>query len=42
MTKLRPGDRFPDVTLESVEGPVRIRERVTDGPLIVAFERHFG
>ena len=42
MAKLEPGDQFPDVTVESVEGPIRIRERAADRPLIVAFERHFG
>ncbi len=42
MGKLEPGDQFPDVTVESVEGPLRVREQAADGPLIVAFERHFG
>jgi peroxiredoxin len=40
--QLRTGDRFPDLTLDSVEGPVRLSERWTERPLVVAFMRHFG
>jgi peroxiredoxin len=36
------GDPFPDLTLESVEGTVRLSERWRDRTLIVAFMRHFG
>ena len=39
---LAPGDLFPDLTLESVEGPVRLSERWRERSLIVAFMRHFG
>jgi len=42
MPTLRPGDRFPNVTLATVGGPVELEERWRDGPLIVAFMRHFG
>jgi len=36
------GDAFPDITLEGREAPVRLSDRWQDGPLVVAFERHFG
>ncbi|HXD56988.1 MAG TPA: peroxiredoxin-like family protein [Thermoleophilaceae bacterium] len=39
---LQAGDRFPDVSLESLEGPVRLSERWTRQPLVIAFMRHFG
>jgi hypothetical protein len=39
---LAPGDRFPDLTLEARGGDLRLSERWRDGPLIVAFMRHFG
>ena len=39
---LQPGDLFPDLALESVEGPVSLSERWAGGTLIVAFMRHFG
>jgi peroxiredoxin len=42
MDSLRVGDPFPDLTLESMEGPVRLADRWADGPLVVAFMRHFG
>lgn len=42
MDRLRVGDTFPDLTLESVDGTVRLSERWADGPLVVAFMRHFG
>ena len=42
MATLKPGDAFPDMTLESREGEVRLSDRWHDGPLIVAFMRHFG
>ena len=42
MGKLSVGDRFPDRTLESAEGPVDIRGRWGGRPLVVAFMRHFG
>jgi peroxiredoxin len=40
--QLRPGDRFPDLILESLEGPVQLSDRWSERPLIVAFMRHFG
>jgi hypothetical protein len=42
MATLKPGDAFPDITLESRDGDVRLSERWREGPLIVAFMRHFG
>jgi hypothetical protein len=42
MGKLAAGDTFPDIALESREGPVQLSERWQRGPLIVAFMRHFG
>jgi hypothetical protein len=42
MATLKPGDAFPDITLESREGDVGLSERRREGPLIVAFVRHFG
>jgi peroxiredoxin len=42
MDSLRVGDAFPDLTLESTEGSVRLSERWADGPLVVVFMRHFG
>jgi peroxiredoxin len=40
--QLRVGDRFPELTLESIEGPVRLAERWSRQPLVIAFMRHFG
>jgi hypothetical protein len=42
MGTLTPGDDFPDITLESREGQVQLADRWRNGPLIVAFMRHFG
>jgi hypothetical protein len=42
MAKLSTGDAFPELTLESVDGPVELKERWMRGPLVVAFMRHFG
>jgi hypothetical protein len=42
MTKLSPGDAFPEISVESADGPVELRERWARGPLVVAFMRHFG
>jgi len=39
---LKAGDNFPDLVLESREGDVALSERWRNGPLIVAFMRHFG
>jgi hypothetical protein len=36
------GDQFPDLTLEAREGDVALKERWRNGPLVVAFMRHFG
>lgn len=40
--KLNLGEAFPELVVESVEGPVELRERWERGPLVVAFMRHFG
>jgi peroxiredoxin len=40
--QLRPGDRFPDLTFDSLDGPVRLAERWSERPLVIAFMRHFG
>jgi hypothetical protein len=40
--RLAEGDPFPEVTVESVDGPVELRERCRRGALVVAFMRHFG
>jgi hypothetical protein len=42
MSKLGTGDKFPDITLETREGQVEVSDRWRDGPLVVAFMRHFG
>jgi peroxiredoxin len=39
---LQRGDVFPELTLDSLEGPARLSERWRDGPLVIAFMRHFG
>ena len=39
---LKPGDKFPDLKVESRDGAVLLSERRREGPLIVAFMRHFG
>jgi hypothetical protein len=42
MARLSVGDAFPELTVESIHGPVELRERWRRGPLVVAFMRHFG
>jgi hypothetical protein len=42
MARLSVGDPFPELTVESMDGPVDLRERWRRGPLVVAFMRHFG
>jgi hypothetical protein len=42
MAPLVNGDSFPDLVLESRDGPVELRDRWKNGPLVVAFMRHFG
>jgi hypothetical protein len=42
LSTLDEGDRFPDLTLEGPDGSERLSERWAKGPLVVAFERHFG
>src|SRR4051812_3787393 len=39
---LEPGDEFPNLKLESVDGRVELRQRWQSGPLVVMFMRHFG
>ena len=42
MPRLSEGDLFPDVAVESVDGPLALQERWKRRPLVVAFMRHFG
>jgi hypothetical protein len=42
MARLSVGDQFPEIVVDSVDGPVELRERWKRGPLVVAFMRHFG
>lgn len=42
MPKLAVGDAFPEISVDSVDGVVELRERWERGPLVVAFMRHFG
>ena len=42
MNRLTAGDVFPDMRLESRGGEVSLAERWRDGPVVVAFMRHFG
>ncbi len=42
MPQLEKGDSFPELTVASTDGPVELRERWRQGPLVVAFMRHFG
>jgi hypothetical protein len=42
MATLAQGDTFPEVTVHSTDGPVELHERWRDGPLVLAFMRHFG
>ena len=42
MSRLSKGDAFPELTVQSTEGPVELGERWKQGPLVVAFMRHFG
>lgn len=39
---LKQGDSFPDLKLVSHDGDVALKERWRNGPLVVAFMRHFG
>jgi hypothetical protein len=39
---LQPGDTFPELKVESREGDVALADRWRNGPLVVAFMRHFG
>lgn len=36
------GERFPDLSLEGVDGKIRLRDRWRQAPTIVTFMRHFG
>lgn len=42
MARLEPGDSFPELTVQSVDGPVELADRWRESPLVVAFMRHFG
>src|SRR3954454_24584044 len=37
-----PGDEFPNLKLDSVQGRVELRDRWRRGPVVVMFMRHFG
>jgi hypothetical protein len=39
---LKAGDKFPELQVESRAGDVALAERWRNGPLVVAFMRHFG
>lgn len=39
---LVPGDDFPNLKVESVDGRVELRDRWREGPLVIMFMRHFG
>jgi peroxiredoxin len=39
---LAPGEDFPNLKVESVNGRVELRDRWREGPLVVMFMRHFG
>jgi len=39
---LAPGDPFPQLKVDSVDGRVDLRDRWREGPLVVMFMRHFG
>jgi peroxiredoxin len=39
---LAPGDAFPNLLLDGVDGRIELRERWRRGPLVVMFMRHFG
>jgi|1186.fasta_scaffold75672_2 hypothetical protein len=42
MSGLAQGQTFPELTLLSTDGPLELRERWRNGPLVLAFMRHFG
>ena len=42
MERLDINDRFPQLVVDSLDGPVELHERWRRGPLVVAFMRHFG
>ena len=42
MARLSVGDAFPNIELDTRDGEVSLAERWRDGPLVVAFMRHFG
>lgn len=42
MSRLQIGDRFPQLVVDTVDGPARLSQRWRDGPLVVSFMRHFG
>jgi len=40
--RLKAGDPFPDLVLDSGEGAVPLRDRWANSSLVIAFMRHFG
>jgi hypothetical protein len=42
MATLRTGDRFPALTVDTVDGPVELPRHYGGRALVVAFMRHFG
>lgn len=42
MSKAAVGDRFPAIRVETLRGSESLSPRWRDGPLVIAFMRHFG
>jgi hypothetical protein len=40
--RLNLKDPFPELILQSLDGEIDLRDRRREGPLVVAFMRHFG
>jgi hypothetical protein len=40
--QLMIGEEFPDLSFLNTDGPFKLRDRWRNGPLVVAFMRHFG
>jgi hypothetical protein len=40
--QLKVKDPFPELILQSPDGGIELRARWREGPLVVAFMRHFG
>jgi hypothetical protein len=42
MGQLKPKDAFPKLILQTHGGVIELQDRWREGPLVVAFMRHFG